>query len=56
MLPTSLESATERMMKPQSIAREKGVFGDDFVEHYGGTREHEVKLWNAAVTSWEGVW
>ncbi|KAF5389951.1 hypothetical protein D9757_003628 [Collybiopsis confluens] len=53
MLPTSLESATERMMRRESIAREKGVFGDVFVEHFGGTREHEVRLWNEAVTNWE---
>lgn len=52
MLPTSLETATERMMKPNSIARE--VLGDDFVEHFGGTRKHEVQLWNEAVTNWEG--
>lgn len=55
MLPTSLEAATVRMMAPDSIAREDAVFGTDFVEHYGGTREHEVKLWNAAVTNWEGT-
>lgn len=55
MLPTSLESATIRMMHPDSIAREPDVFGNDFVDHYGGTREHEVRLWNQAVTSWEGV-
>ena len=54
MLPTSLESATIRMVRPESIAREPGMFGDIFVEHYGGTREHEVKLWNEAVTNWEG--
>ncbi|KAJ3736086.1 hypothetical protein DFJ43DRAFT_1150381 [Lentinula guzmanii] len=53
MLPTSLEAATERMMRPESIAREKGMFGDVFVEHFGGTREHEVKVWNEAVTNWE---
>ena len=41
------------MMRPDSIAREEAVFGNDFVEHYGGTREHEVKLWNEAVTNWE---
>lgn len=33
MLPTSLEAATERMMRPESIAREKSMFGDVFVEH-----------------------
>jgi len=53
MLPQSLEEATIRMMRPESIAREESVFGNDFVDHFGGTREHEVKLWNAAVTSWE---
>lgn len=41
------------MMRPDSIARELDVFGNDFVDHYGGTREHEVKLWNEAVTNWE---
>ena len=54
MLPTSLEAATARMMAKDSIAREAAVFGDDFVEHFGGTREHEVRLWNEAVTNWEG--
>lgn len=52
MLPCSLEAATTRMMRRGSIARE--VFGDEFVEHYGSTREHEVYLWNQAVTNWEG--
>ncbi|TFK30265.1 glutamine synthetase/guanido kinase [Coprinopsis marcescibilis] len=51
MLPLTLEKATARMMRPESIARE--VFGDDFVDHFGGTREHEVRLWNEAVTNWE---
>lgn len=50
-LPSSLEDATNAMMRPDSIARE--VFGDDFVDHFGATREHEVRLWNAAVTNWE---
>ena len=52
-MPQSLEAATIRMMRPGSVARE--VFGDDFVEHFGGTREHEVGLWNSAVTNWEGI-
>ncbi|KAH9981333.1 hypothetical protein BGW80DRAFT_1434505 [Lactifluus volemus] len=51
MLPQSLEAATERMVRPNSVARE--IFGDAFVDHFGGTREHEIKLWNEAVTSWE---
>lgn len=54
MLPQSLEAATERMMRSDSIAREDSVFGNDFVEHFGGTRQHEVRLWNEAVTHWEG--
>ena len=54
MLPVSLAAATERMMRPDSIAREESVFGNDFVDHYGGTRQHEAKLWNEAVTNWEG--
>ena len=54
LLSTSLESATERMMRPDSIARKPEVFGPEFVEHFGGTRQHEVMLWNEAVTNWEG--
>jgi len=53
LLSTSLESATAKMMRPESIAREAVVFGPEFVEHFGGTRQHEVKLWNEAVTNWE---
>ena len=56
MLPQSLESATERMMRAESIAREASVLGKDFVEHFGGKRRHEVKLWNEAVTNWEGTY
>ncbi|KAI9675292.1 MAG: hypothetical protein M1817_001195 [Caeruleum heppii] len=50
-LAKSLKEATARMMAPDSVARE--VFGDEFVEHFGGTREHEVRLWEEAVTDWE---
>ncbi|KAI9823427.1 MAG: hypothetical protein M1832_002437 [Thelocarpon impressellum] len=50
-LARSLSEATARFMRPESVARE--VFGDAFVEHFGGTREHEVKLWDEAVTDWE---
>jgi glutamine synthetase len=49
-LAKSLKEATEKFMSAGSVARE--VFGDDFVEHYGGTREHEVRLWDEAVTDW----
>jgi len=51
LLPHSLEEATTRMMRPGSVARE--IFGDEFVDHYGGTRVHEVHMWNQAVTNWE---
>ncbi|KAL2255483.1 hypothetical protein VTK26DRAFT_3264 [Humicola hyalothermophila] len=50
-LARSLREANERFMRPGSVARE--VFGDEFVEHFGGTREHEVRLWDEAVTDWE---
>jgi len=50
-LATSLEEATRQMMRPESVARE--VFGNEFVDHFGGTRENEVRVWNEAVTNWE---
>jgi glutamine synthetase len=50
-LAKSLKEATERFMEPESVARE--VFGDDFVDHFGGTRQHEIRLWDEAVTDWE---
>ena len=49
-LARSLKEANERFMRKGSVARE--VFGDEFVEHFGGTREHEVRLWDEAVTDW----
>lgn len=54
ILSRSLEEATLRMMRPDSIAREPEVFGNEFVDHFGGTRLHEVKVWNEAITNWEG--
>ncbi|KAK3903985.1 hypothetical protein C8A05DRAFT_32233 [Staphylotrichum tortipilum] len=50
-LARSLREANERFVREGSVARE--VFGDAFVEHFGGTREHEVRLWDEAVTDWE---
>lgn len=50
-LAKSLREANERFMAPDSVARE--VLGDEFVEHFGGTREHECRLWEEAVTDWE---
>lgn len=49
-LAKSLKEAVVTFMRPESVARE--VFGDAFVEHFGGTREHEVRLWEEAVTDW----
>ena len=49
-LAKSLAEATKRFMQPDSVARE--VFGDAFVDHFGGTRENEVRLWDEAVTDW----
>lgn len=49
-LAKSLKEATARFVAKESVARE--VFGDEFVEHFGGTREHEVRLWDEAVTDW----
>jgi glutamine synthetase len=50
-LAKSLREANDRFMRQGSVARE--VFGDEFVEHFGGTREHEIRLWDEAVTDWE---
>lgn len=50
-LAKNLKEATERFMREGSVARE--VFGDEFVEHFGGTREHECRVWEEAVTDWE---
>lgn len=50
-LPKNLKDSTAKFMAKNSVARE--VFGDDFVEHFGGTREHELRLWDEAVTDWE---
>ena len=49
-LAKSLKEANERFMREGSIARE--ILGDEFVDHYGGTREHETRLWEEAVTDW----
>ncbi|KAI1801540.1 putative glutamine synthetase [Daldinia bambusicola] len=50
-LARNLREATDRFTGKNSIARE--VFGDDFVDHFGGTRENEIRLWDEAVTDWE---
>ncbi|KAJ5910776.1 Type-1 glutamine synthetase 2 [Penicillium subrubescens] len=50
-LAKSLKEAVATFTRPDSVARE--VFGDTFVDHFGGTREHEIRLWEEAVTDWE---
>ena len=49
-LAKSLKEANSRFTATGSVARE--VFGDEFVEHFGGTRDHEIRLWEEAVTDW----
>lgn len=49
-LAKSLKEATAMFLRKESMAR--AVFGDAFVDHFGGTREHEVRLWEEAVTDW----
>ncbi|KAJ3105729.1 hypothetical protein HDU96_008456 [Phlyctochytrium bullatum] len=50
-LAGDLRQAVESLEAPNSFARR--VFGDDFVAHFGGTRRHEWKVWEKAVTNWE---
>ncbi|KAF3765187.1 glutamine synthetase/guanido kinase [Cryphonectria parasitica EP155] len=50
-LAKSLREAVDRFTRKESIARE--VFGDEFVDHFGGTRDHEIRQWDEAVTDWE---
>jgi glutamine synthetase len=50
-LATTLEAATERFMAKDSIARK--VLGDETIEHFGGTRLHEVDVFKQTVTDWE---
>ncbi|KAG0641382.1 hypothetical protein HOY80DRAFT_954540 [Tuber brumale] len=50
-LARNLMEAVKKMAARGSVARE--VFGDAFVDHYAGTREHEWRLWEEAVTDWE---
>ncbi|KAJ4358212.1 uncharacterized protein N0V89_002792 [Didymosphaeria variabile] len=50
-LARNLREATDAMSAKDSIARK--LFGDEFVDHYAGSRYHECKLWEEAVTDWE---
>ena len=49
-LAKSLKDATARFAAKDSLARE--CLGDDFVDHFAGTREHEIRLWDEAITDW----
>lgn len=49
-LAKSLREAVDRFSRKDSIARE--VFGDEFVDHFAGTRDHEIRQWDEAVTDW----
>lgn len=49
-LAKSLKDANDRFKSKDSIARE--VFGDEFVDHFAGTREHEIRKFDEAVTDW----
>ncbi len=49
-LAKSLKEANTQFIRKESVARK--VFGDEFVDHFGGTREHEIRLWDEAVTDW----
>jgi glutamine synthetase len=51
-LPTSLEAAVNAFKREGSLARE--VLGDYFVDHFAGTREHELEVHRRAVTNWDG--
>ncbi|KAF9878820.1 glutamine synthetase [Colletotrichum karsti] len=50
LLPNSLHDATIRFKSSESLARE--LFGNDFVDFYAATREHELRVWKEAVTDW----
>jgi len=49
-LPRTLEEAT-RQFRKSALARR--WLGDEFVEHYAGTREWETRQFQKAVTDWE---
>lgn len=50
-LPKTLQEATKNMKAEGSMARI--VLGDEFVNHFVGTREHEWDQFSQAVTDWE---
>lgn len=50
ILPSSLQEANLRFKNPGSLARE--IFGDEFVDFFAATRDHELRIWKEAVTDW----
>ncbi|KAI9475433.1 MAG: hypothetical protein EXX96DRAFT_573284 [Benjaminiella poitrasii] len=50
-LARTLQEAIHEMDKKDSVART--VLGNEFVNHYVGTRKHEWNLWQNAVTDYE---
>lgn len=50
-LARTLQEATQEMDKKDSVARK--CLGDEFVNHYVSTRNHEWNLWQNAVTDYE---
>ena len=50
LLPTNLAAAT-KLLNHSEMARK--YLGDTFVNHFVMTREHEVRLYEKAVTDWE---
>ncbi|KAJ4256857.1 hypothetical protein NW762_008953 [Fusarium torreyae] len=50
-LPNSLEAAVERFNAKGSVARQ--ILGDEFVDFFTISRNHELRQWREAVTDWE---
>ncbi|RKF80730.1 Type-1 glutamine synthetase 2 [Golovinomyces cichoracearum] len=50
-LARTLNEANERFLRKDSVARE--IFSDEFVDHFGCTRRHEIRLFEQTVTDWE---
>lgn len=49
-LPNTLEKAVERFQAQDSVARQ--IMGNEFVDFYTVSRQHELALWREAVTDW----
>ncbi|MEX2649971.1 MAG: glutamine synthetase family protein [Alphaproteobacteria bacterium] len=49
-LPTTLWEAAQRLRASKPA---RSLFGDDFVEHFAGTREWEEREFRKAITDWE---